>query len=65
MNPQHMQTFRKNLLKILDDFKAKGIITGYEEKKEGRSYAKVIITKAADQEQQPGKKKAAAKKAGV
>ena len=65
MNPQHMQTFRKNLLKILDDFKAKGIITGYEEKKEGRSYAKVIITKAADQEQQPGKKKVAAKKAGV
>ena len=55
---KHMQTFRKNLSKILDDLIDKGIITGYEESKIGKRYSKVTITKA----EQPGKKKAAAKK---
>lgn len=55
----HKQTFRNNLIKILDDFISKEIITGYEEIKEGRSFTKVVITKA---EQQPTKKKVVVRK---
>ena len=54
----HMRTFRKNLTGILDDLIAKGIIISYEESKIGKRYSKVTIIKP----EQPGKKKAAAKK---
>ena len=57
---KHMQTFRKNLSGILDDLITKGIIVSYEESKIGRRYSKVTIVKA--NQDQPGKKKAAAKK---
>ena len=56
---KHMQTFRKNLTKILEDFISKGIIISYEESKIGKRYSKVTIIKP---EQQPKKKKAATNK---